>query len=101
MGPETETEKKMIFTKRTLINGMLLLYYFSALGEGELLALRGLFDELLLFALVPVPHNPEIWRYIEEIPDLVASTALLDFPFKSYWASSFSNVAVVVVAADT
>lgn len=44
-------------------------------------------------------QKPEIWRYIEEIPDLVASTAFEDFPLMSYWESSFSKVAEVVTAA--
>ena len=44
-------------------------------------------------------HSRQIWRYIEEIPDLVASTAFEDFPLMSYWESSFSKVAEVVTAA--
>ena len=65
----------------------------SALGDGELLALRG------TISISACPHKPEIERYIEEIPDFVASTAAADFPFKSYCASNFSKVAVVVTAA--
>ena len=53
-------------------------------------------DELLPVCLA---QNPLTWRYMEEMPVLVASRALFVFSRMLYWESRLAKVLAVVVAA--